>query len=731
MEENPVQEIPSSEEPQLKRFFGFSAENTKWVLLFLLILLSLAGGLFLNLRGNSTNKPPQKTEDNTSKKNEFIAPNSIVYGYWTKENSVIAVLDLSTNQNSTIAELSSNIKHVRILDPQRIIYIKDADDRDYGKEIVTRNLETKTEATIVKADDAFGIDDYVVSPNARYLAVWEVSPPDGSTQLFGGKSRVYTVDTQKPLQKNLIYDETSGLGITLAYPIAITDKGELFTDRFLPNSGAGWGYGMAVSDFSGTNKQDIPSLANGMISAQPIVSEDGRRLLFAGYDGRKGSGVIEIDGYRRAMLIPNTIEIFDLSTRQKRTLLTADSNEIYSDAHWDILNENVIYKLAAKEDLRSGDYTYNLRTNTSKKISLGDAASVSVSGGSSVSQIAGSFSQDQFLVFDKAVSESALGNLGSKYNQAINSVYIYDETSQTKKTINLNAGLTQFITLKPEKYFSFLNSLGSSSTTSGRDRNQLQLQTFELKPSLAPKRTTQQSKHENPSSPSQTCDDLAVKSCNINYGTKVTLEQIVNNDLKVPAWVLGCFRNFVSDPVSCADSPLYLYGEEGQKTSIYIGTPIFSANVNYSPVTGFAVSLGENGLFIANGEQVSSLKFDYTPAIKIKKPTEGYLVTKNRIRDIVEKISDQLGLNEREIADTLNFIKEKVDSPYIFISLFDDQTSRQILPLMISPVPDTYRNIVFYIENLDENPNVSYAPPVVEKIQRKGFTAIEISFIVR
>lgn len=83
------------------------------------------------------------------------------------------------------------------------------------------------------------------------------------------------------------------------------------------------------------------------------------------------------------------------------------------------------------------------------------------------------------------------------------------------------------------------------------------------------------------------------------------------------------------------------------------------------------------------------------------------------------------------MTDTLNFVKDKAISPYVFISLFDDQTSKKILPLMISPVPDIYRNIVFYIENLDKNPNVSYVAPTIERIERKGFTAIEISFIVR
>ena len=731
MEENPVQEVPSPEEPQLKRFFGLGAENTKWVLLFLLILLSLAGGLFLNLRG-STTKPQQKAQDNTTRKSEFIAPNSIVYGYWTKENSIISVLDLSTNQNNVLATLPLNIKHVKILDPKKIIYIKDTDERDYGKEIVVRALDLKTETIILKADEGFGIDDYAISPNSRYLAVWEVSPPQGSVQLLGGRSRVYTLDILNSRQKNLIYDETSGPGITVAYPIAITDNKELFTDRFLPNSSVGWGYGMAVSDFSGTNKQDIGSLTNGVISTQPIVSKDGKKLLFVGYDGRKGPGTIELGGYRRAILSSNTIEIFDLSTRQKQTLLSAGNDEIFPDASWDLLNGNIIYKLVGKDDSKSGTYVYDLRTNISSKINLENNTDASVLNSPTAIHIVASISQDQFLVFDEVVSDSALGNLGSKYNQSVSSMYIIDVATQTKKMLNQGAGLTQFIALEPESYFSSLNLSENSSSLSGRTRNQLQLQTFELKPSLAPKRTKQQ----NENKVGDKCRDVITAQCNelnnTSYSPNEALRRRPKTELDTPFDT--CFRKLWDDRSkvgACSDSPLYLYGAKGQKTTIYIGTPVYSSNANYSPVEGFAVTLGENGSFIANGTKVSSLKFDYEPAIRIEKPNRGYLITKDKVPNVVEKISDQLGLNEKETEDTLNFIREKATSSYIFISLYDNETSKQILPLVISPIPDTYRNIVFYVENIDENLSVSYAQPIVEKIQRKGFTAIEISFVVR
>ncbi|MEK7186632.1 MAG: hypothetical protein AAB675_04725 [Patescibacteria group bacterium] len=707
-------------------------------LIFILILIVFLG-IALGTAGLASRNKDTKKEE-TKPKPTPISSDSIVYGYWMDNTSVIEAVDLSTNKIKTLASLSFNIKHVRIINSDNIIYIKDTDERDYGKEIVKMTLSTKEEKLVLKADDGFGIDDYILSPNKKLIAVWEVSPSDGSVELLGGRSRVYTLDAANVSQKNLIYDQSSGPGQPVDYPIAISDTGELFTDRFLPNSGAGWGYGMKVSNPSGSSKEDISSMQNGRISTQPVVSRDGKRIVFAGYDGSKGPGTEEIDGFRRAMITPNTIEIFDLTTRKEKTLLSAAEGDIFPNAKWDLLSGNIIYSQVSKDNSKSGNYIYDLATSTSRKINLGsNSLGTFEQKSSAVKNVTAAISSDSFLVFDEVVSNETLGNLGSKYNQSINSVYILDTTSQTKKTISLGAGLVQFIDLEPEKYFSSLNS--SASSESDRNKKQLQLQTFEIKPSLAPKRIAQQSRppREKQCSLSDSrkkagelcnfqCENLARQQCNDllgQYNPKDNAQALVWD----ACWVQAVKDIKVNG--KCSDSPLYLYGAEGQSVSVYSSTPIYPLDTSYSPSEGYSISLGENGSFTANGKKVSSLKFDYTPAIKLEKPKKGYLAKKENVQNIVEKILDQLGLNEKETQDTLNFVKEKASSSYIFISFYDDATSKKILPLIISPTPDTYRNIVFYIENLDENPNSSYAPPIIEKIQRKGFTAIEISFVVR
>ena len=91
-----------------------------------------------------------------------------------------------------------------------------------------------------------------------------------------------------------------------------------------------------------------------------------------------------------------------------------------------------------------------------------------------------------------------------------------------------------------------------------------------------------------------------------------------------------------------------------------------------------------------------------------------------------------LGLNNKETADLIKFTKNKIDSPFVFVSFFDQQKSEQILPIDFSPRPKSYLNIVFYFKKLYQSPNYTPILPTFPKAfeRDKNFTAVEISEIV-
>ncbi len=686
--------------------------NIKGVVVLLVVIILFGGAIAWNSERNSSKKETEQQKQSTETK--FLADNSVVYGYWVDKNSVIESVDLSTSTNSTLAVLPNNIKQVSVVSDDNLIFIKDTDASDYGKSVVSYRISDSTENVISTTDSGYGIDLYVVSPNGKYIAIWEISPAPNSSILSGGRSRVYSVDISKPGSKNLIYDEAAPVGIAVHYPVGITDNGEIFMDKFLPNSGVGWAYGMSMSNFTGSVKSEIASMANGTYSSQPIISPDGGKILFIGYDGSKGDGVEIVNGYRRASVTPNTIEVFDTNTKI-RTKLVSGIDGIYQKAQWDLQDGNIIY--ASYDDKTGRDINkYYFDTHSSKKVDLpeGNRGSVrsSLQGGS-------------LLLSESVLSDSALGNLGFSYEPSISSLSVFTPKSGSSERVSLNGGYVQFIALKGSKYFktSNLNANKQANKSINSQGKQLQLETFAVKPTLAPVREINQSQPPQQGPIQNTPID---RGC----GSDLLQQQCAGLDTKD-----GCFIQSWTDADgtsgSCYRSPLYLYGQQGVSLNVSVGTPIFSTNVLYLPQNGFDITLLSDGKFRANGSVVESISFDYTSAIrKLSRPSYGKIVKLSDLKQTIKEYSEKLGFNQKETEDSVMFAKE-ITSPYVYVSFYDDNLSKQILPLYFSIHPDTYRNIVFYFEQFETKPNLSPKPPVFDPIVRFGFTAIEISSIVR
>lgn len=680
------------------------------ILGFGVLLLAGIGGWAV-----SQNRGEQK-KDQATQRVEPLANNTVVYGYWTTEASIINAYDLSTRTNTILATLPSNIKHLKVLSPTKVIYIKDVDARDYGTELVVRALDTQAETVVLTAEQGFGIDDYRVSPNGNFAAVWEIDPPTDSGPIRGGRSMVLTTSLTTPGQKNIIYDERTN--VPVHYPVAVTDDGSVYSDRFLPNADAGWAYGMSVSDFTGSAKEDIQGMENGTYSTQPTHSPEGTKLLFAGYDGSKGSGESVTGGFRRAITNPNTIEYLDLATKA-RTKIAGSDEALYPSAYWDRVSGNAIYAMRSKNADESGTYSFNIPTQEEVRIDVGNTVTDAPSG------VLASLQDNKLLLADESVDESTVGNLGDKYAPAIAAMYVMDAISSERIKVEQNGEMVQFIDVKGANYFSLLKD--SAQAKAQKDK-QIQLQTFTMKPKLAPQRLEQQSGNK--------CRDVAAAQCNTLHGTNFNGEEArakaTNND-EFDACFNDLFWGAGRQTLgSCTDSPLYLYGTPGTRVTVTPLTPIFSPNIPYSRGEGIDIELLTDGRFEANGKEVQSLSFDYTPALKrLSRPSYGAVVSVVEIENKALEYSRKLGLNETETRDTISFILNNVVGPYVYISFYDNTTSRNILPLHFDPQPDNYTNVVFYLENLNQPPTASIEQPIFKKVQRGGFTAVEISFIIK
>lgn len=689
--------------------FRLPSDNKSVIFVILIIALIGFGAFspFFNRSGDKTNSEPQSKEDTTP----FVPVSAdvVVYGTWSGESAHVKALDLTTGDKHTLAVLPQNVKKVTVLSPTKLLYISETDDRDHGKKLAVYNVSDKKSQVIYEAKDGFGIDDYVVSPNGEMLSTWEVRFAPNSAILQGGSSRVQSLRVNDPASQYRIYDETQSGESSVHYPRAITNAGDIFLDTFVPNTLAGWANGMSVSNFTGTTKEVLSQMQNGTYGTQPVLSPDGRYLAFAGYDGTAGSGSAKA-AIKKAISRSNTVELLDTTSRVRTKLSNISTANTYSGVTWDKQTGDILYSQLGRRMANSGLYSYNLATNTSTKIELeknnDNYTYIStLSGGRKLAGI-----QDD--------SSSTLGNLGDMYAPAFMSL----ATVESKPVkVETNESLMQYITLVPSSYFGSVlasQDMGDSGSPEGTitecDENSLQLCTFQLKPSLAPVRETQQTRLK----------------CEEEIAEPMCREQGYDPETREYRDCVSKIKREYKSKGACYDSPLYLYGNAGDKVKVQVNTLIYTDVPSHN--NGYDVTLLNGGNLLIGGKTFESIAYDYKPGIrKITPPTTGTVTSKGDMAKVLTNYAKKLGLNERETRDLVAFGNEKVSAPYVYVSFFDQRTSERILPISFTPEPETYVNIVFYFKQFDTKPLFSPLPPVFPSIpDRTGFTAIEISGIV-
>lgn len=718
-----------------------SGSPLRWIA-FIVIVLVLGGAGFAAVR-NSPN-PDNQNQNQAQNPSPSVtvgaplSPHTLVYGSWVGNGSEITAVDLSTRRSATLALLPIKIKKVTILSPLSLLYIDETNTRDHGKSLKVYDFKRKIVTATIPSDTGFGIDDYMISPNKKFVAIWEVSFAEGSQVLQGGRSRVYAVNLDNPSVKKLIYDDTAGANTPVHYPRAILDDGKIFTDKFLPsdpNGGAGWAYGMSVANFDGSAKTDLPQMAHGTYGTQPVLSADGKSLLFAGYDGGNGPGTAIKNGFRQAILTPNTVEVLDTATLNRRELQNLSSANTYTSVNWGQSASKAILSVISESPDQSGLFTYNLATNTATAIKLPDSEQANYSY---ISQL----TNDNLLIATIETSPSSIGNLGEGYSSLINQLYIFEPVANQASSLRFN-GLVQHISVLPQNYFRRVLGIAHAQGGNPREPNvtiidlysdkpaekNLQLKTFLMKPELAPVREEQQTEPPQPTPPPPgiTAPPPPPKQEGLPRCRDLLTQQCADRNSKDPR----CAQLFSGNKDAvCYDSPLYLYGKSGDKVSVKIQTQVYNDTPTYS--NGYNITLQENGKMQINGRVYSAINYDYRSNLKmLRPPTKGAFVARSGVERTLREYAGRLGLNEKETADLVRVGKTKVTSPYVFISFFDHETSSSILPLSFIPKPDNYLNIVFYFKLLDKKPDYTPVPPTFGKpIERTGLTAIEVSEIV-
>jgi hypothetical protein len=105
-------------------------------------------------------------------------------------------------------------------------------------------------------------------------------------------------------------------------------------------------------------------------------------------------------------------------------------------------------------------------------------------------------------------------------------------------------------------------------------------------------------------------------------------------------------------------------------------------------------------------------------------PDKGFVVAQNEVHKFLLGKLKQLGLNDKETADFMEYWEPKMQgSPYYFVTFMGNQAMEELAPLEITPKPDTVIRILMDFVPLEKPIKVEGFN--IRTPERKGFTVVE------
>lgn len=149
----------------------------------------------------------------------------------------------------------------------------------------------------------------------------------------------------------------------------------------------------------------------------------------------------------------------------------------------------------------------------------------------------------------------------------------------------------------------------------------------------------------------------------------------------------------------------------------------------------FTTSPG-NELRFANGLVKNKLYYEYDKNIfnstlnKLKKNRQAFVVGKDDVKNFVSTISEKTGLNGQEEAGLLVELTREVNrlsAAKLKVGILDRSILDKVLPVSITPQPETYHRFFFYVAPAGTEENLT--APVIEKLTRTENMVVELGVL--
>lgn len=195
---------------------------------------------------------------------------------------------------------------------------------------------------------------------------------------------------------------------------------------------------------------------------------------------------------------------------------------------------------------------------------------------------------------------------------------------------------------------------------------------------------------------------------------------------KIGVYVVFTNRNY-GGLAECGKPVIYLYPTKTTEVSVKVDAKITQSDPAYND--GWLATAEPSGKLTVAGKIYNSLFWEGTGA-DYPQLNQGVVVAKSAALDTIKTQLAQLGLNEPEIADFVEFWAPKMpNTPYVRLTWFGTSLMDKLAALTVSPKPDTTIRVFLDFEGLNQMVNLK--PQILSAKARIGFTLVEWGGLLR
>lgn len=214
---------------------------------------------------------------------------------------------------------------------------------------------------------------------------------------------------------------------------------------------------------------------------------------------------------------------------------------------------------------------------------------------------------------------------------------------------------------------------------------------------------------------------------------KVTLAQFTAAT-QVLVWPdpIGDYEIFVKSTYQplgeCGKPVIYLYPQKSEQVSVKVGANITKSEPAYN--LGWSVLADPSGNLTLNGQNYPYLFWEGKGDGTYPEINQGFVVKQAELINAMTAQLHQLGLNEKETADFMQFWLPKMPAtPFVRLTWFGTAQMNKLAPLSISPKPDTI--IRFFLDSEGLEAPINLPAQVLNAPKRSGFTVVEWGGLLR